>query len=72
MPAHYDEQEEKYVLDVPFPCKFDKENRRWLFDQPDTWENVIKRFKERGPENKQFVERIQTGYHEYEKLRSAS
>lgn len=72
VPAHYDEEQEKYVLDVPFPCKFDKENRRWLFDQPDTWENMIKRFKERGPENKQFVERIQKGYHEYEKLRNAS
>lgn len=69
IPAHYDESTKKYVLDVPFPCKFDVENKRWLFDQPDTWENVIKRFKKRGPQNKQFVERVQRGVFELEELR---
>ncbi len=69
IPAHYDEGTGKYVLDVPFPCKFDVENKRWLFDQPDTWENVIKRFKKRGPQNRQFVERIQRGVFELEELR---
>lgn len=69
IPAHYDESTGKYVLDVPFPCKFDVENKRWLFDQPDTWENVIKRFKKRGPQNKQFVERVQRGVFELEALR---
>ncbi|MBM7717026.1 ring-1,2-phenylacetyl-CoA epoxidase subunit PaaA [Bacillus thermophilus] len=69
VPAHYDEEQNKYVLDVPFPCKFDVKNKQWLFDQPDTWENVIKRFKSRGPQNKQFVERIQRGAKEMERLR---
>lgn len=69
VPAHYDEKLKKYVLDVPFPCKFDVENKKWLFDQPDTWENVIKRFKKRGPQNKQFVERIQKGALELEAYR---
>jgi ring-1,2-phenylacetyl-CoA epoxidase subunit PaaA len=69
VPAHYDEETQKYVLDVPFPCKFDVENKKWLFDQPDTWENVIKRFKARGPQNRQFVERIQKGAKELEALR---
>jgi ring-1,2-phenylacetyl-CoA epoxidase subunit PaaA len=69
IPAHFDEESEKYVLDVPFPCKFDVENRKWLYDQPDTWENVIARFKKRGPQNQQFVARIQQGALEMEALR---
>lgn len=69
VPAHYDEKLERFVIDVPFPCKFDIENKKWLFDQPDTWENVIQRFKKRGPQNKQFVERIQKGALQLEELR---
>ncbi|NNU83493.1 phenylacetate-CoA oxygenase subunit PaaI [Geobacillus sp. BMUD] len=69
VPAHYDEEQQKYVLDVPFPCKFDPVNKQWLFDQPDTWDNVVKRFKQRGPKNKEFVERIQRGAKELEQLR---
>ncbi|MBB6282575.1 Phenylacetic acid catabolic protein [Geobacillus subterraneus] len=69
VPAHYDKETGKYVLDVPFPCKFDPEKKKWLFDQPDTWENVVKRFKDRGPQNKEFVERVQRGYYELEEAR---
>ncbi|AGT32316.1 phenylacetic acid catabolic family protein [Geobacillus genomosp. 3] len=69
VPAHYDEEQQKYVLDVPFPCKFDPVNKKWLFDQPDTWDNVIQRFKQRGPRNKEFVARIQKGAKELEQLR---
>lgn len=70
IPAHYDEEQEKYVLDVPFPCKFDVENKKWLTDQPDTWENAIKRFKARGPKNYEFVRRMQKGRHQLEELRN--
>lgn len=69
IPAHYDEATGRYVIDVPFPCKFDVENKKWLYDQPDTWDNVIARFKKRGPFNEQFVARIQKGKHELEQLR---
>jgi ring-1,2-phenylacetyl-CoA epoxidase subunit PaaA len=68
VPAHYDAESEKYVLDVPFPCQFDAENK-WLYDQPDTWDNVITRFKKRGPFNQEFVARIQKGKQELEALR---
>jgi ring-1,2-phenylacetyl-CoA epoxidase subunit PaaA len=68
-PAHYDEATQKYVIDVPFPCKFDLENKKWLYDQPDTWDNVIQRFRSRGPRNKEFVGRIQKGVQELEALR---
>ncbi|MFK9118433.1 Phenylacetic acid catabolic protein [Peribacillus castrilensis] len=62
LPAHYDEGTGRYELKVPFPCKFDAENKRWNYDEPDTWDNVIKRFKQRGPQNQEFVNRIQKGY----------
>ncbi|WP_396232317.1 Phenylacetic acid catabolic protein [Fredinandcohnia sp. QZ13] len=70
VPAHYDEEQGKYVIDVPFPCKFDAENRKWLTDQPDTWEGAIERFKQRGPQNKEFVARIQKGVWELEQMRA--
>ncbi|ARK29747.1 Phenylacetic acid catabolic protein [Halalkalibacter krulwichiae] len=69
VPAHYDEETEKYVLDVPFPCVFDAEKKKWNFEQPDTWDNVIKRFKARGPQNEEFIERVQRGHFELENLR---
>ncbi|PLR81230.1 Phenylacetic acid catabolic protein [Bacillus sp. V33-4] len=70
VPAHLDEETGKYVIDVPFPCKFDLENKKWLTDQPDTWEGVIERFKKRGPQNIQFVNRIQQGAHQFEAMRA--
>ncbi|WP_019121885.1 Phenylacetic acid catabolic protein [Brevibacillus massiliensis] len=69
VPARYDEEAQKYVITVPFPCKFDVENKRWLFEQPDTWDGVIARFKKRGPLNEEFVARIQQGAHEMADLR---
>ncbi|OLN21277.1 phenylacetic acid catabolic [Domibacillus antri] len=69
VPAHYDENTKRYVIDVPFPCKFDVANKKWLYDEPDTWENVIKRFKDRGPRNAEFVQRLQKGAKEMENLR---
>ncbi|UAC49843.1 phenylacetate-CoA oxygenase subunit PaaI [Bacillus aquiflavi] len=69
VPAHFDEKSGKYVIDVPFPCKFDVENRKWLFDEPDTWEGVVERFKKRGPQNVEFVKRIQQGAHEFAAMR---
>ncbi|WP_417168690.1 Phenylacetic acid catabolic protein [Terrihalobacillus insolitus] len=70
VPAHYDEEKDRFEIDVPFPCKFDIENRKWLYDQPDTWEGAIQRFKNRGPENAVFVQRIQKGAKELEELRN--
>jgi ring-1,2-phenylacetyl-CoA epoxidase subunit PaaA len=69
VPAKFDEATQKYVLTVPFPCKFDAENKKWLTDQPDTWEGAIQRFKRRGPQNQEFVRRIQQGAHQLNALR---
>ncbi len=63
VPAHYDEQQGKYVLDVPFPARFDAANKRWLLEQgPVSWDEVLKRWRERGPMNQELVASLQRGY----------
>lgn len=69
VPAHYDEQQKKYVLDCPFPAHFDADAKRWLLeDGPCTWDDVMKRWKARGPKNAEFVEKIQRGKKEMLRL----
>jgi ring-1,2-phenylacetyl-CoA epoxidase subunit PaaA len=62
VPAHYDEAQGKYVLDYHFPCAFDAEQKRWYYDTPVTWDEVIKRWKSRGPCSEQNVGFIQESY----------
>ncbi|HZS94748.1 MAG TPA: Phenylacetic acid catabolic protein, partial [Chloroflexota bacterium] len=69
VPAHYDEVAGKYVLDCPFPARFDAENKRWALDEgPITWDEVLKRWRARGPMNDQYVESIQRGRKGLERL----
>ncbi|HEY8342760.1 MAG TPA: Phenylacetic acid catabolic protein [Calditerricola sp.] len=71
VPAHYDEEKGEYVLDYPFPCHFDEEAKQWRFDQPCTWDDVIARFKRRGPKCEEFVAELRKGYRELARLREA-
>ena len=32
VPAHHDADEDRYVIDCPFPAQFDEAARRWLLD----------------------------------------
>lgn len=59
VPAHKDEEQHEYVIDYPFPCQYDPAAKRWLFDEPITWEQVGERWKARGPMNERYVEMIQ-------------
>jgi len=69
VPAHYDEQQGKYVIDCPFPAQFDEKNKRWLLEEgPTGWDNVLKRWKRRGPMNDQYIETIQRGKKGLERL----
>jgi len=62
VPAHFDEELQKYVIDCAFPAHFDAKAKRWLpEDGPCTWEDVMKRWKARGPKNEEFVAMIQRG-----------
>ena len=65
IPAHYDESQEKFILDFPFPSRFIAEEKRWLFEEGQiTWDEVIERWKARGPMNAEYVHDIQRGYDE--------
>jgi 1,2-phenylacetyl-CoA epoxidase catalytic subunit len=65
VPARFDEATQKYVVTCPFPASFDSKNKRWELEKGAiTWDDVMKRWKARGPMNDYFVERIQRGYKE--------
>ncbi len=63
VPVHLDPEQERYVIDCPFPARFEEENRRWLLeDGPVGWDEVTARWRARGPMNDAFVRRLQRGY----------
>jgi ring-1,2-phenylacetyl-CoA epoxidase subunit PaaA len=65
VPIHYDKKTETYVIDFPFPARFIADEKRWLFDEGKiSWDEVMVRWKGRGPMNQQFVSNIQRGYDE--------
>ena len=59
IPAHLDEATGEYLLEYDLPCEFDAEAKRWLFDQPITWDRVWERWRARGPMNERYTEMIQ-------------
>lgn len=61
VPAHYDEDEEEYVVEYDFPVAFDEENKEWHFDEPISWGDVMDRWKARGPANERYVDMLQSG-----------
>ncbi len=65
VPAHYDKKQGKYVLDFPFPSRFIAEEKRWVFEEgPISWDDVLERWKARGPKNREFVAAVQRGHKE--------
>ncbi len=69
LPVHWNEDDQKYELEYPFPCQFNEDEKRWRMEDGEiSWGDVIKRWKSRGPANVEFVERIQYGHKELEKM----
>ncbi len=69
VPAHLDAVQNKYVIDCPFPLHFDAAAKRWLLeDGACSWDDVMKRWKARGPKNEEFVGMIQRGKKEMLRL----
>jgi ring-1,2-phenylacetyl-CoA epoxidase subunit PaaA len=63
VPAHLDAGEDRYVIDCPFPAAFDEEKREWLLDQGAiSWDEVMVRWRARGPMNEDYVRTLQRGY----------
>lgn len=59
VPAHHDAATKQYIIDYPFPCQYDPQEKRWLFDQPLNWDQVFERWKARGPMNSTYIEMVQ-------------
>jgi ring-1,2-phenylacetyl-CoA epoxidase subunit PaaA len=62
VPAHLDEATQKYVLDCEFPQHFDAQKKHW--EGQCTWDDVMQRWKARGPANERFVAMLQRGKRE--------
>ncbi len=66
VPAHFDAEQQKYVIEEPFPAHFDAQAKRW--EGPCTWDDVLIRWKARGPANEAFVGMVQRGKREMIRL----
>lgn len=69
VPAHRDAATDGYVIDCPFPMHFVEDEKRWDVDRgPITWDEVIQRWRARGPANAELVGMIQRGHRDGEAL----
>ena len=65
VPAHRDEEQGRWEIDCPFPARFDAEAKEWLLEEGEiSWEEVMVRWKARGPMNRDYVGRLQRGRRE--------
>jgi ring-1,2-phenylacetyl-CoA epoxidase subunit PaaA len=63
VPAHFDAELNRYVIDCPFPAQFDSERREWLLEEGSIgWDEVMSRWRGRGPMNRAYVATLQRGY----------
>jgi ring-1,2-phenylacetyl-CoA epoxidase subunit PaaA len=60
VPAHLDSDSGRWIIDTPFPRAFDEEAKRWGDDI--TWDEVLTRWKGRGPMNREYVATLQRGH----------
>jgi ring-1,2-phenylacetyl-CoA epoxidase subunit PaaA len=60
VPAHLDERHGRYVIDSPFPRRFDEPQRTW--HEQISWDQVLQRWRARGPMNRDYVRTLQRGY----------
>jgi ring-1,2-phenylacetyl-CoA epoxidase subunit PaaA len=72
VPARLDPGTHRYELDFPFPCAFHDDEKRWDFGDPVSWDDVLARWKRRGPANSRLVEIVQSGRKRLDALRQAA
>ncbi len=73
VPAHFDAAQDRYVIDCPFPARFDPDRREWLLEEGAIgWDEVLARWRARGPMNEQYVRTLQRGYQTTSLRRAAS
>jgi ring-1,2-phenylacetyl-CoA epoxidase subunit PaaA len=61
-PAHLDEETQTWIIDCPFPARFDPEKREWDLSSAISWDEVLVRWRGRGEMNTEYVNTIQRGY----------
>jgi ring-1,2-phenylacetyl-CoA epoxidase subunit PaaA len=72
VPAHHDEETGRWVIDCPFPTRFDPEKREWdLSAGAVSWDEVMQRWRGRGEMNREYVATIQRGYRAMHELVAA-
>jgi ring-1,2-phenylacetyl-CoA epoxidase subunit PaaA len=65
LPVRWNEKTASYDFEFPFPARFISDEKRWLFEEgQSTWDEVMERWKARGPMNQKFVNEVQRGYDE--------
>jgi ring-1,2-phenylacetyl-CoA epoxidase subunit PaaA len=74
VPAHKETRDGKEVweLDYPFPCEFDAGAKHWDFNQPISWDDVLVRWRARGPRNNEMVAMLQEEFHNFRKTHHES
>ncbi len=61
VPAH--REDDHYVIDCPFPAAFEAEPKTWRLEEGAiSWDEVMTRWKGRGPMNEDYVGKLQKGY----------
>ena len=60
--AHFDSTQDQFVLDYHLPIEFDQDEKRWLFAEPINWDDVMLRWRRRGPANEQLIGDVQRGF----------
>ncbi|MFQ5890249.1 MAG: Phenylacetic acid catabolic protein [Gemmatimonadota bacterium] len=71
VPARVNPETEEVELEYELPCQYDPDERRWLFDEPITWEEVFARWKGRGPMNQRYVESVRKSRFSVERMLAA-
>ncbi len=67
VPAHLNSETGEYEIDCAFPMDFDAEAKVWDHGRGEIpWDDVMARWRARGPANTEFVERLQRGYRQLE------
>ncbi len=59
LPVHRNGDDSAWELEYELPLRFDAAEKRWLWDEHIGWDQVVKRWKARGPRNEAMIEQIQ-------------
>ncbi|MDR7468694.1 MAG: Phenylacetic acid catabolic protein [Armatimonadota bacterium] len=71
VPARYDPSARRWVITCPFPARFDAAQKRWRLEEgATTWDEVVGRWRQRGPANAELVAEIQRGYRQLQQLQA--